>query len=305
MHALRLFFALALAILPVRAVYADDTYEVRLHRPVKTGDRFRLDAKVAVDMSTKTIFNADEVEEETVVAACKLTGEVTVVEATAKGLVKELRLKLSNAECINDGEDADFFKAGDVIHIRHAQPDAFIEINGLYPDQTQLELINTFLYVQGDENSTDDELLGAPGKVKPGESWGMNKDAVLKDWIREGFDGLKAEDLKGKTTLTEITKFEGQPALRLQGEFQIENAGLKIPSLPEEMRAKRFKLEIKDETEMPLDPGATSARSKTHMNIESDSDGTLEQDGVFVKVRVNLRQRCAAELSITPLKETK
>jgi hypothetical protein len=41
------------------------------------------------------------------------------------------------------------------------------------------------------------------------------------------------------------------------------------------------------------------------MNIESDSDGTLEQDGVFVKVRVNLRQRCAAELSVTPVKEAK
>jgi len=302
MHALRFLFAFALAILPL---HADDTYEVRLHRPVKTGDRFQLAAKAAVDMTTTTTFNADEVDEEKVTAACKLAGEVTVIETTAKGLIKELRLKLSAADCVNDGENADFFKPGDVIHVRHAQPDAFVEINGVEPDQTQMELLNTFLYVQGDENSTDDELLGAPGKVKPGESWGMNKDAVLKDWIREGFEGLKAEDLKGKTTLTEITKFEGQPGVRLNGEFQIENAGLKIPSMPDEIRAKRFKLEIKDETELPLDPGATAARSRTQMNIESDSDGTLEQDGVFVKVRVNLRQRCAAELSVTPVKESK
>ena len=125
----------------------------------------------------------------------------------------------------------------------------------------------------------------------------------LKDWVREGFGGLKAEDMKGSTTLSEITKLDGEPAARLLGEFKIENAGLQLPSLPEAIRAKRFKLELKDETEMPLDPAGTATRVKTQMNLESDSDGTLEQDdGKAVKVRVNLRQRCAVELSVSPVK---
>ncbi len=296
-------FAWVLSLLLfVSLSYADDSYQVVLHRPVKVGDRFKLAAKVAVDMHTKTIMNADEVEEEEVVAACKLAGELTILSTTPKGLAKELRLKLSEAACINDSEEDDFFKAGDVIYLRHDNPDKVVQVNGAEPDETQSEIIDSFLFVQGDGHATDDELLGAPGKVKPGESWPVNREAMLKDWISEGFAGLKADDLRGKTTLSEITKLDGKPAARLRGEFRIENADLRLPSLPEEIRAKRFKLEIDDETELPLDPAALATRTKTNLSIESESAGLIESDaGQAVKVRVNLRQRCASELMLTPI----
>jgi hypothetical protein len=299
MPVLRLLFTLTFLAMPL---VAQESYEVRMHRPVKKGERFKLDAKVAVDVYTKTILNADDIEETKVLAACKLTGDLTILDITAKGLAKELRLKLTTAECIADGEAADFFKKGDVIYLRHGEPDSVVQVNGQEPDSEQGELIDTFLYVQGDENSTDDELLGTSSKVKPGDSWAMNKEAMLKDWIREGFEGLKAEDIKGKTTLTEITKLEGEPAVRLNGEFTIENTGLQMPSFPEEIRAKKFKLTINDETDLPIDPTRTAARSRMSMTIESDSDGTIEQDGRATKVRVNMRQRCAAEVHVVPQK---
>ena len=300
MFVLRILVALLLATFPL---LAEDSYELRLHRPVKAGDKFKLSAKIAVDAQTKTIFNADEVEEEKILAGCTLKGDLTVTEATAKGLIKGMRLKLSAADCVSDGEAASFFKAGDVIMIRHGDPDEVVKVNGQDPDETQSEIIDAFLYVHGDDNATDDELLGVPGKVKTGQTWPINSEAMLRDWVREGFGGLKAEDMKGSTTLSEITKLNGEPAARLLGEFKIENVGLKLPSLPEAIRAKRFKLELKDETEMPLDPAGTAARVKTQMHLESDSDGTLEQDdGKAVKVRVNLRQRCAVELTVSPVK---
>ena len=290
-------------LLSVSLSHADDSYQVVLHRPVKVGDRFKLAAKVAVDMHTKTIMNADEVEEEEVVAACKLAGELTILSTTPKGLAKELRLKLSEAACINDSEEEeDFFKVGDVIYLRHDNPDKVVQVNGAEPDETQSEIIDSFLYVQGDGHATDDELLGAPGKVKPGESWPVNREAMLKDWISEGFAGLKADDLRGKTTLSEITRLDGKPAARLRGEFRIENADLRLPSLPDEIRAKHFKLEINDETELPLDPAALATRTKTDLSIESESAGLIESDaGQTVKVRVNLRQRCASEVTLTPI----
>ena len=170
------------------------------------------------------------------------------------------------------------------------------------PDETQAEIIDSFLFVQGDGHATDDELLGAPGKVKRGESWPVNREALLKDWISEGFDGLKADDLRGKTTLSEITKLNGKPAARLHGEFRIENADLRLPSLPEEIRANRFKLEIKDEMELPLDPAGLATHTKTDLSIESESAGLIESDtGQAMKVRVSLRQRCASEVKLTPV----
>ena len=280
---------------------AEETYDVKLHRPVKVGDRFNLTAKVAVDMHARTVMNADEVEEENVVAACRLKGEMTILSTTPKGLAKELRLKLSEAECMDDGEPAEFFKKGDIIYLRHDKPDKVVQVNGADPDDTQAEVIDSFLYVQGDDQPTDDELLGAPGKVKRGESWPMNQEAMLKDWIREGFNGLKSEDLKGQTTLAEITDLEGKPAARFQGVFRIENAGLTMPSLPEAIRAKSFKLEIKDETDLPLDPAGLATRSRTDLRIESDSDGLIDAPGRTVKVRVKLRQHCASDVALAPI----
>jgi hypothetical protein len=281
---------------------AEETYDVKLHRPVKVGDRFNLTAKVAVDMHTRTVMNADEVEEDDVVAACKLQGELTILSTTPKGLAKEVRLKLTDAQCVDDGEEADFFKKGDLIYLRHDVPAKVVQVNGADPDETQQELIDSFLYVQGDDQATDDELLGAPGKVKRGESWPVNREAMLKDWIREGFNGLKSEDLKGETTLSEITDLEGKPAARLAGVFRIENAGLRMPSMPEELRAKRFQLEIKDETDVPLDPAGSATRSRTQLSIESDSDGLIESSGRPVKMRVNLRQRCASDVALSPIR---
>jgi hypothetical protein len=295
-----LALVLSLLLLPTLST-ADESYDVKLHRPVKVGDRFKLAAKVAVDMHTRTIMNADEVEEEDVVAACRLSGELTILSTTPKGLAKELRVNVSEAECISDGEPADFFKKGDIIYLRHDQPDKLVQVNGTDPDDTQAEVIDSFLYVQGDDQATDDELLGAPGKVKTGESWPVNREAMLADWVREGFAGLKAEDLKGQTTLAEITDLEGKPAARLLGVFRIDNAGLRMPSLPDEIRAKRFKLEIKDETDVPLDPAGLATRSKTNLNIESDSDGLIDSSGRPVKVRVTMRQRSASDVALTPL----
>jgi hypothetical protein len=48
MKTLRLFFtALVAFVLPLAA--ADEAYEIRLQRPVKAGDRFKVAAKITVD----------------------------------------------------------------------------------------------------------------------------------------------------------------------------------------------------------------------------------------------------------------
>src|SRR5262245_18893869 len=78
MKTLRLLVLLVLGFAwPVAA--AEDAYEIRLERPVKVGDRFKVAAKVTVDSSTKTIAKGEDPAEETIRASCKLLAEYTVV----------------------------------------------------------------------------------------------------------------------------------------------------------------------------------------------------------------------------------
>ena len=102
---------------------AEDSYEIRLVRPMKVGDRFDVSAKVALEDGVSTTFDGSPVEDDKTVAACRLTGTMSVVAVTTKGQPKELRLKLKTVECVQDGKSAQFFKAGDELHLRNADPD--------------------------------------------------------------------------------------------------------------------------------------------------------------------------------------
>jgi hypothetical protein len=292
----------AASLLFTFSVCAEESYEVRLHRPVKTGEHYKLAAKVGVNMTTRTTINADDVDEETLVAACKVAGDLKVVAATPKGLLKELRFKIGEVECLEAGARAEFFKKGDVIHVKHDRPHALIEVNDEPASSTQEEIIDGFLYVHGDESATDDELVGTSKKVKPGEAWALNREAVIADWIRDGFEGIKVEHVSGSTKLVKLEHLNNQPGMSLEGEFKIENSGMQVPNMPKELRAKLFKMEIKDQTELPLDPAATDSRFTVDVTLESDSSGTIEEDGEVSKVRVQLNHRNKSELIVTPAK---
>jgi hypothetical protein len=284
------------------SLHAEESYEVRLHRPVKVGEKYNLAAKVGVKVTTRMTMNADDVKEETLVAGCQLLGELKVLATTPKGMLKELRLKIREAESFQDGVKADLFKAGDVILVRHDRPHAAIEVNGEAPTPTQQEIIDGFLYVHGDASATDDELVGTSKKVKPGETWAMNREAVTADWLRDGFEGLKPEHISGSTKLVKIQHLNERPGMSLEGEFKIESTGLRVPNMAEDMQSKLFKMEIKDRTELLLDLAATDVRFTVEIAIESDSSGTLEQDGELAKIRLQVNHRNKAEMVVTPVK---
>ena len=303
MTPLRLLFAIFFCTL--LSVRAEETFEVRLHRPAKAGDRFRIAAKIAIESETTTAFDKEDADVEKVNAACKLTGELTAVTVTPKGLVSELKLKLTDVECVSDGAKVAFFKSGDVIHLRHDRDEKFVKVNGDDPDELQGEVIDDLLSVASDTEPTDDEVCGTKEKVALGAEWPMSSALAAKSWNEEGFEGMKARDIKGSTKLVETTTLDGQPALRFRGEMKVNSSTMKMPRNPEEtgeIKTKRFTMEASDDTEIPVDPTAMSSRVKLQVKIEAESGGKIERDGETVTVSVKTRHRYAYEIAETPVK---
>jgi hypothetical protein len=300
MTSLRLLIAIFFCTL--LSVRAEDTYEVRLHRPAKAGDRFRIAAKIAIESETTTTFDKEDADVEKVNAACKLTGELTVVDVTRKGIVSELKLKIAEVECMNEGVKADFFKSGDVIHLRHEDDDKIVEVNGDEPDELQGVVIDDLLSVAGESEPNDDEVYGTKEKVAIGAEWPMNSALAAKSWNDEGFAGMKPGDIKGTTKLVETTTLDGQTALRFRGEMKINCSGVKMPRDSDEIKTKRFTMEASDDTEIPVDPKGTACLVKLHVKIESESSGKIEREGETVKVKIKTRHRYAYEIAETPVK---
>ena len=300
MTSLRLLFAFFLCTL--LSARAEETYEVRLHRPAKAGDRFRIAAKIAIESETSTTLDNEEADVEKVNLACKLTGELEALAVTPKGLASELKLKIVDVECVSDGAKAAFFKAGDVIHLRRDDDDKVVEVNGDEPDELQGVVIDDLLSVAGETEPTDDDVSGTREKVAVGAEWAMDSARAAKSWKDEGFEGIKAGDIKGTTKLVETTTLDGSPALRFRGEMKVSCAGVKMPRDPDEIKTKRFTMEASDETELPVDPKVMSSRVKLQVKTEAESGGKIERDGETVKVKIKTRHRYAYEIAETPVK---
>lgn len=300
MISLRLLFAFFFCTL--LSVRAEETYDVRLHRPVKAGDRFRIAAKIAIESETTTTFDKEDPDVEKMNVACKLTGELTALAVTPKGLVSELKLKLAEVECVSDGAKAALFKSGDVIHMRHGRGEKFVEVNGDEPDDLQGEVIDDLLAVASDMQPTEDEVYGAKEKVAAGAEWPMNSEIAAKSWNDEGYEGLKAGDIKGSTKLVEATTLDGQPALRLRSSLKVSSSGIKMPSDTEEFKTKRFTMEANDDSEIPVDPKAMASRVKLQVKIEVESGGKIDRDGEMVEVKIKVHHRYAYEVAETPVK---
>jgi hypothetical protein len=298
-----LFTALCGLVLPVAAADEAEGYEVRIERSSKAGDRYKMSAKVTVDSETKTTVEGGESEEVKVNASCRLLAEYTAVAVTKRGAPKEVRLKVLEAECMEDGKKASFFKAGDVIHM-HVEDDEYVtEINGEEPDSVQSEVLDALIYLSDEDDATEDEMFGTKEKVKVGAQWKMNREALVADWARDGFEGLKVEDMEGGTSFSEMTEIGGKPALRLKGAFKIEAKDVTMPSLPEGMKAKRYMVSVTDELDSPVDVTSVDARVKMDYKSETEAEGKIEYEGdEKVNTVIKMKRRFTIEMAETALK---
>jgi hypothetical protein len=278
---------------------ADETYAIRMARPMKAGDRFDVAVKMALDDSIKTSLDGKEVEDNQTIAACRLTGLLTVVAVTSKGQPKDVRLKLKTVECVNGGQPSDFFKAGDELRLRHGEPDNITEVNGEPAEELQIEAIESILSVQGEDEGTDDDVFGTGEKVKLGAEWPVNANAAVADFEREGVKGIKPEHIRGTTRLVQTTTFEDQPALLVRMDSKIDGKGIGLSTLPESVKTTRFHAELTGEMDLPVDVQSNSGRTKGLSKLEVDASGKIEQDGVETKIELKIRRRVATELKAT------
>ena len=284
------------------AAFAGDSYEIRFVRPVKAGDRFDVSAKVALEEDISTTFDEAPVEDNKTVAACRLTGELSVVAVTSKGLPKELRVKIETVECVEDGKPSDFFHVGDVLHLKSDEPDNLVQVNGEAAEDVQAQVIESMLSVQKEGEVTDDDIFGISEKVTVGREWPVSPKAAVADMARDGVKGLQPDGVKGHTKVVQLTTFENRPALLLRMEATIDGKDVSLSSLPPNVKGTRFHTEYSEEMDMPVDLTATGGHSKGMAKMEVDASGKAERGGAEVRLGVKIRRRVATELTATPAK---
>ncbi|MEO6787118.1 MAG: hypothetical protein ABI318_13385 [Chthoniobacteraceae bacterium] len=296
---LRAFLVLSLF---VSSVLAEEKHEIKLLRPVKAGDRFDVSAKVAYEDSMKTSFDGREVESNVTSAACRVTGTLTVVAVTTKGLPSAMRLKVASAECLNAGQPAGFFKEGDELFLRRDEPENETQVNGEAADDVQSQLIESLLTVQAEDEVSDEDIFGTKDKVAVGAEWPVNAKAAVASLERSGVLGLKPAGVSGTAKLVSLGEFEKQPAFSVHMDAKIDGKGVTLSNLPENVKGKKFHSEYTVEMDVPVDPASTAGRTKGMATLAVDAAGTEEFDGKKIDVAVRIDRRVASEITATPVK---
>ncbi len=286
----------------VSMVFAEETHAIKLLRPVKAGDRFDISAKVACEDSLKTSFDGHEIESEQTVVACRLTGALTVVAVTKKGLPSAISLKVASVDCLLGGKPAQFFSEGDVISLRRDEPENEAQVNGEPADDVQSQVIESLLTVQAEDEVSDDEIFGTSEKVAVGAEWPVNGKAAVASLARNGVTGLDAKGVSGRAKLLTVGEFEKQPAFSVRMDAKIDGSGVTMTSLPENVKGKKFHSEYTVEMDVPVDPASTAGRTKGLAVLAVDAAGTEELDGKKVEVAMRIDRRVASEISATPAK---
>lgn len=281
---------------------ADETYDLRMARPVKAGAKFKLAARVAFQSETKSDFVGLPDEVEKVNVACKVTGELTVVNVTGKGMAKEIRLKLEEVESYRNGEPAKLFSVGDVITMKHHPEKDEIHVNGEEPDAEAAELLDALLNVCAEEEATDDEVFGAKGKVKVGDEWTANREALAVEMKRQNLDGLKADDFKATTKVAEKTTVNGEPAVRVICEMKFDSPNASLPNVGETMKTKRVSAEVKSEMDLPLDTASHAIHARWLIQFQFDAAGNIQdEEGKDLGAKVSVKRRAAVDATEVPI----
>jgi hypothetical protein len=283
--------------------FGQDTYTVRLARPVKIGERFKVSARAAV--LSKTTREVEKVPEEVddVNLACKVSGELTVLAVTTKGMASELSLKIDSAETFDDGEPAEIFSSGDVIALKKGAEDNVATVNGEEPDDQQSELIDVLMSVAGDDEATDDEAFGTGEKVKVGDEWAAHRDVLAREMARQDIRGLKPADLTAYTKLLSTTTVNGEPALRVSCNMSFANQKARMRKLGDGLKAENVSADVHSEVDVPVNPDSTASRAKATTKFNIVAKGTVEDDeGQTVPIHVSMDRRTALDASETPVK---
>jgi hypothetical protein len=281
------------------AVVAAEVHQIRLLRPVKAGDRFDVSAKVALEDSMKTSFDGREVESDETVVACRMTGQLTVVAVTKKGLPSALRLKVKTVECVRSGQPAGIFNEGDELSLRRDEPENESQVNGEAADDVQAQLIESLLSVQAEDEVSDEDIFGTSEKVAVGAEWPVNAKAAVASLARSGVTGLDPAGVSGRAKLVTLGEFDKQPAFSVRMDAKIDGKDISLTNLPENVKGRRFHSEYTVEMDVPVDPSSTAGRTKGMAKLEVDAAGTEELDGKKIDVAVKINRRVASEIIAT------
>lgn len=245
------------------AALAED-YEIRLHRPRKAGDRYRMTV-TATQKEEKMLKTGGVVTSKTSsVVRVDAVADVTVTAVDEKGEETGKLYKICSLLKTTDGEDTSPLKEGDEITAIIKEGKTFYTMND-EPLSSQsiktMKMVDPFRATTSD----DDEVFGTRERRKVGDTWSPDVEKMAAEL------GIPKECFAASVMLAGQSTEAGHKCLDVR--VDVETTDLPIPP-PAGMKVTSATSTITMKVKLPLDPALPTAKEEDTADLEFVTSGT-------------------------------
>lgn len=274
-------------------------YAIKLDRPSKVGDQFKVDVIGATQEKMQVAIEGEEPRTVDATLGIQASGTAKLLELSPAGNATKLNFTIEKCTATVGKESHPLLPKGTVLVVAWDK-ERFTTTYTL--DGTELppqiaDLMELVIETNDPESVGDDALFGTNEKRQVGDTWALNASAAAKELARVKLNA-KEEDLFGECTLTEQVSVNKVPCLVVKTFF-------KVRSLTGTGRQPDAKMQI-DKGNMtntvtitfPVDPKFQPVKAEAKLVIDSQLSGTSD-DGKKVKATRYVER--LSERTLTPI----
>jgi len=243
-------------------VAAAQTYRVRLTRPWRVGDRYRISATgwTAQESSTTT-------SRHTLEKAVKFLAEGTVLEVRRDGRIATESLTIDECLASSGGRAQRLVPRGAVVVVSAEHGKQVFRMNGSTVSSEIDDVLSMIVSIEAGETSNDD-VFGTPRLRRVGETWAVNAPSAVR-WLREAHLYVNQEDIKGSASAMKRVVAENEDCL-------VIDASLVTDKLSGDVNGRKVqagRVEVNVTGTFPINTSRHCVEQSQHITIHLLSEG--------------------------------
>ena len=272
-------------------VFAQEDYEIRLNRPVQSGDRCKFssvgknfqemqaDADGQILMHTRDEFSVE------------YAGLRKVLEVEATGRPTKVSDNVEKLVLIRRGTRTELAKPGAVLVASIQGKKKTFQIDGQAVDPESAKALELVVDIsQG--GPTDDDIFGTKSRKRPGDTWDLNGVLAVRDLAKRS--NVEIRNLSGKVALESVAQDKNGEILNIKCDVAGDAKPIELPALVTSFHGP-FKATLK--AKYPVDVSLSCPEGSLEMSILLEGSG-LTRAGAPVHVNGEILRSVSYKLSV-------
>lgn len=270
---------------------ADEAYVIRLARPKKVGDRYRLDAKGTRRDSQRLTVGGQPIGNEEKELSVHLVAAAKVLAVDAKSNATKIEYRVESCrKKTTSGQttETEVLPAGRKVIVESIGGEtSFTTDPGKTLDTDTRDALKVVLSAHEPDSPTDDDIFGTRERQRVGDTWALNAAAAARDLSKKGLP-VSAADVKGSVRLEGERTLDATKALEITARFRVE--GMKVP-VPEGTKLEKSVMEAVYNGLFPADPQSRDQlpeKLKIQMNLVMSGQKPDTGDKIVVDISMEM-----------------